>query len=809
MKKNVSINISGIIFHIEEDGYDQLKEYLESINRYFSTFDDSHEIIADIESRIAEIFLSKLKDGQQVIVLENVEELIATMGSIKDFQAAEEDAGFTSNMEDIEEELDDDRSDYLFSKRLYRDNNRKLVAGVLSGISHYFNVDPLWIRLIYVLLFFGVSILPPVTGFLFLAYIVFWIIVPSSDDLREEKKIKKMFRNPDEKVLGGVASGMSAYFGIDVVIVRLLFFITIFMAGTGLILYFILWIILPEAKSMTDKMEMQGQPVTLSNIEFNIKKSLNVNDGDENLLLKILLFPFRMIAALFEFMSKALGPLMLFIMEALRVVFGVILTILGISGVLSVLMLFGVIIGLLATNNQLNEFYHIPFEIIRNDISMLPAVALSIALIIPFFYLAILGFIILMKKQVLNSKASWSILAIWLISMIILSFTIPRFITNFKDNGRFTTVDRLPLYDKTAVLRFNDIGEDEFDLVSMKIRSYEDTIIKLEREFRASGATRKKAVENAKLIGYVIDVQDSIITFDSSIEFSKDAKFRKQHMDITLYLPIGQKFMLDKNMKFLLGSYMYRAGFSNSDMGDNVWQYNDDGLHCVSCPEDIINNKNDSTSWGITGFQRSYEIDDFDEIDINTAFRINIKQGDEYSIFIAGEKNNVNNVIIEKSGNVLSMDFKDNSTKHNDEQKEIKVFIIMPFISSVQFGSTCKVNIFGFKQDYMDINLSGAAFANLDVEINSLNADITGAAKLQIKGSGRKFKANVSGASTLNAYDFEVYETEIETHSASTARVYAKDQLFIITHGASTVTYKGNADVEIEKSGISSVNKEY
>ncbi|MEQ9306435.1 MAG: hypothetical protein RJQ14_21160, partial [Marinoscillum sp.] len=63
MKKTVSINIGGIIFHIEEDGYDKLKIYLDSVNKYFSTFEDSAEIIADIESRIAEIFLSKLADG--------------------------------------------------------------------------------------------------------------------------------------------------------------------------------------------------------------------------------------------------------------------------------------------------------------------------------------------------------------------------------------------------------------------------------------------------------------------------------------------------------------------------------------------------------------------------------------------------------------------------------------------------------------------------------------------------------------------------------------------------------------------------
>src|SRR5688500_20374104 len=90
MKKNISINISGIIFHIEEDGYDTLKKYLDSINRYFSTFEDSSEILIDIESRIAEIFLSKLNEEKQVITAEDVSSLVATMGSVSDFKAAEE-----------------------------------------------------------------------------------------------------------------------------------------------------------------------------------------------------------------------------------------------------------------------------------------------------------------------------------------------------------------------------------------------------------------------------------------------------------------------------------------------------------------------------------------------------------------------------------------------------------------------------------------------------------------------------------------------------------------------------------------------
>ena len=91
MKNNISIIISSIIFHIEEGGYDKLKEYLETIHKYFSSYEDNSEIIPDIENRIAEIFLNKLKNGIQVVTTQDVEALMATMGSIKDFKEVELD----------------------------------------------------------------------------------------------------------------------------------------------------------------------------------------------------------------------------------------------------------------------------------------------------------------------------------------------------------------------------------------------------------------------------------------------------------------------------------------------------------------------------------------------------------------------------------------------------------------------------------------------------------------------------------------------------------------------------------------------
>ena len=144
MKKNISINISGIIFHIEEDGFEQLKVYLESINKYFSSFDDSGEIVADIESRIAEIFLSKLNEGKQVITLEDVDSLITTMGSIRDFQAVEEEgpiketeqATETESGKESEKEKEKSGDAAGGPKKLHRDANRKLLGGVAAGIAN-------------------------------------------------------------------------------------------------------------------------------------------------------------------------------------------------------------------------------------------------------------------------------------------------------------------------------------------------------------------------------------------------------------------------------------------------------------------------------------------------------------------------------------------------------------------------------------------------------------------------------------------------------------------------------------------------
>ena len=340
MKKNISINISGIIFHIEEDGYDRFKKYLDSINRYFASYEDSEEIIADIESRIAELFLEKLDNGKQVISTEDVDILISTMGQISDFEAMEEEDDFAkeesaSQKKQKAEQKDQSKKrstkhEYEGPRKLERDTRNQLLGGVAAGAAHYLKIDQIWLRVLAII---TIPISPVV-------YIIMWIALPGNDSMIEHESVKKLYRNPDDSVLGGVASGLANYFKTESLVLRIAFIVFTLAGGAGVLAYIVLWIITPKANSITDKMQMKGQKVTLSNIDSSIKKTKeeSLNPRGENTFTTILLFPFRLIGKIFSALGKAFAPLMLFIAAVIRIFTGGIVVIVGLSVMFSLLV---------------------------------------------------------------------------------------------------------------------------------------------------------------------------------------------------------------------------------------------------------------------------------------------------------------------------------------------------------------------------------------------------------------------------------------------------------------------------------------
>ena len=169
MKKIININLSGRVIPIEDSAYEKLQAYIESLRRYFAHEEGRDEIINDIEARLAELMSEKIRLGSGAITDADVSEMIASMGTIEDFEAADKETGESSSSKSNSNQT---YTNYNKPRgRLYRDNNDKFIGGVCSGIASYFNIDPVVVRLLFAILAFA-------TGLGFLAYIILWIVVP-------------------------------------------------------------------------------------------------------------------------------------------------------------------------------------------------------------------------------------------------------------------------------------------------------------------------------------------------------------------------------------------------------------------------------------------------------------------------------------------------------------------------------------------------------------------------------------------------------------------------------------------------------
>ncbi|MTI23206.1 PspC domain-containing protein [Fulvivirga sp. RKSG066] len=788
MKKNISINISGIIFHIEEDAFERLRNYLDSINSYFSSFDDSNEIIADIEGRIAEIFLSKLNENKQVINEADVEELITTMGSIRDFQAVEDPLEEEDSKKQSTEE--DTHWKDTSSRKLYRDEKRKLLGGVCAGIAHYFKIDPIWVRLLFVIITLGGYGVPIVI------YAILWAVIPANFELSEDRKTKKLFRNPEGKVLGGVAKGVASYFGIDVAVVRLLFILTSIIGGTGLVVYIVLWIVLPEARSITDKVQMEGDPVTLSNIESNIKRSLNVKEGEENIFVKILLFPFRLIATIIKGLGRVLGPVLLFLVEFIRVVIGIAFVIAGLGIIFSLVVCLGVFLGLLSTQAWETSTLGFPFELMADTFPAFTTLAAFFAIFVPCVIVILLGISLVAKRIIFNATVGWSLFALFIISVIMLSATVPGIVYKFREDGEHRVTQTYDLGNRTAMLTMREVGMEDYKVTKLRLRGHDGLDYRLEQIFEAQGSSRLNAIENAQMVNYNVDFEaDSILVFDSNIRFKEDAIFRAQRLEMTLYIPYNKPFMMSDNLQFIIYNTIHRAGYRVWDMPDNTWMMTPQGLECMTCESD-----RDNYEQSLGDYDQEFNFRNFRDIDITSAFVVNITQADEYRVLVKGKKRSIDEVNIKQNGDKLYIDYDSRDiVRRLKDREDVEIKITMPSINDIDITGATKLYLSGFDEEFASINLSGASFVKAAISVDELDIDLTGASELHLDGAGNDLKADINGASHLDAYDFEVKRATIEANAASTAKVNVSQELDIEETFASSVKYKGEAIVRRER----------
>ena len=198
MKKTLTVNLGGTVFHIDEDAYKLLDEYLNNLRLHFRKQEGAKEIVDDMETRISELFTEKVNNGSQVISIDYVEEVIERMGRPEEIAGTEAE----THSEDA--------------------------SGANSSSTNY----------------------------------------------RKEYSYarKRLYRNPDDKIIGGVISGLAAYLGWDVTLLRLVVLVVLICGvGTLIPVYIVCWVVIPEALTAAEKLNMRGEEVTVENIGKTVK----------------------------------------------------------------------------------------------------------------------------------------------------------------------------------------------------------------------------------------------------------------------------------------------------------------------------------------------------------------------------------------------------------------------------------------------------------------------------------------------------------------------------------------------------------
>ena len=605
MKKIININFHGRVVPIEESAFDILNQYVESLRKYFANEEGRDEIINDIENRFAELFSERLKKDSNCITDNDVNSIIASMGRPEDFEAADADGSFssTSTSTDNKQSTQSEQSQKTYTTyttppgrgRLYRNADDKILGGVCSGLANYLSIDPVILRIAFVILF----------GALFWVYILLWIVVPSQS--QQSNITKRLFRSADDRVIGGVAGGLAAYFNIQVWIPRVIFalpfilwlvsgifhaafwnwdfaprFISGGLGGTLIVSYIILWIAVPVANTASEKLEMRGERVDLNSIANTIKEDLEgfkgraekmgaeFKEGAQKFSSEIKDAAQQKSRDLsYEIGQRKSSGIGHVIGVLFKAFFLFIASIIALS-------LFGVLIGLLFGGIAvlpLKDFF-------LNGVGENFLVWLSVILFFGVPLIAILTWLVrrIMGARSKNHYLGYVFGTLWvigLISLIVLFSTLAR---NFraKDYVEESVSISQPASGKIYVdlmsgrqglhyfsRRWNwidwendwPIYGDNYDslllnTVRVDIVKSKDSSFHIQKLKFSRGRTQKQAQELAQKINFDIVQEDNqLLLAKGGFAISKEDKFRNQQVLVVIEVPIGKKIEINNSIR--------------------------------------------------------------------------------------------------------------------------------------------------------------------------------------------------------------------------------------------------------------------
>lgn len=498
MNKTIIININGTVFHIEEQAYELLKEYMTDVKRHFFNSADSLEITTDIENRLAEMLTEILaREGRQAVIDQDVAWVIEQMGSVKDFETAEaeEEPGFIPN----------EFATPGGNRRLFRDPEDHLVGGVCAGIANYFDIQAVWIRLFFTIAF--------------------------------------------------------------------VFF------GTGLFLYIILWAIVPKAISRADKMAMKGEPLDLQGFKRNFEAELSsVSDRISGLKHEGRPFVYKTR----DFVSDFFHHLFVFFGGAGKVL----VKLLGIAVIMACLGgIIAVVVGLGATWFFGGDSFSLPDSFFNYVHINQVRAAVALIAIIPLTIIIIVVSSAMFSTAAISRSAGITLFVIWLSALAILGYHGARAAAEFKNGASFTqTINLKPNKNQVYYLQLNDamflthddslrlqikdkfrnmILTDDEDRHEMEPRSVHIDIEKsdvpypiLVQEYSARGYDYDEALEHARNTRYVFVQQDSVLKFDRKLRRLNSRSWHNEEVRLTLRIPLNATVMVNEKINRYISNYM-------------------------------------------------------------------------------------------------------------------------------------------------------------------------------------------------------------------------------------------------------------
>ncbi|MFN5333788.1 MAG: PspC domain-containing protein [Bacteroidota bacterium] len=558
MKKVININLKGRVIPIEETAFDLLQNYIEKLRLYFREEESKDEIISDIEDRIAEILEKEIKKGSACITDEKIEQTIGIMGKVEDFIQMDERSESPSTHE-IPYKTQEKQG-------LFRNTNDKVFGGVCSGLAHSLKIDPVVLRILFVLFVLGWG-----TGILL--YIILWLVLPERSMVQNIQK--RFFRNPDSKVFGGVAGGIASYFNIPVWIPRLVFLLPLlsgFLAdelpfiiigggfgGSFVLAYLLTWMFVPLASTPTEKMQMRGEKIDIQSITNSVKKEvedIKLRSGEMGEKIK------AGASRVSEEIRSNTGSRVLQVLAGLVKVFALFL-----GGLFAFVAM--IIVGALLVVSLVSYPVH---DFVFTE----PLQKISFwGMLFLFFVIPFIGLIIWFLRKLFGLKQnkflSLGLGSLWFLGWISLflfassvgkDFTFERSVQSSASNSipnpstLLVKVGAEPITysDNYSWLNLDgagfDISEDsmKYNNVSIKVEKAADSNYSANIIKYSFGKTKKIAEERAGKILFNAFFKDSTLLMENGIGIDKKSGFRGQRAEVIIAVPIGKRIIFDENI---------------------------------------------------------------------------------------------------------------------------------------------------------------------------------------------------------------------------------------------------------------------